>query len=256
MIETAISSLQMPERPAAITLRIDRPAVKNALRPQDIRALNRHLLDAQNDPDIKLVFITGTDNTFTSGADINYINALSGDELASFIDAQSEFLTRIITMPKIVVAAVNGTTAGIGNHIAVCSDLCVAAEDAVFHFTGAARALPSLLLGTLLMPMMVGLKRAKSIYLRGGRISAEQAVEFGFCNSAISRQDWDRHLSELAAEFAVRDAATMAHNKYQVNQIAYQMIGPLRLSTLAGSASLSGATSIPTGRLNRPGSRP
>lgn len=249
MDESAIHRIDMPERPATVTLRIDRPKVKNALRPQDVRALNQHLLDAQSDPRIKLIFITGTDTTFCAGADINYINALSGDELSAFLDSQSELLTRIITMPKIVIAAVNGTTAGIGNHIAVCCDLCVAAQDAVFHFTGASRALPSLLLGTLIMPMMVGLKRAKAIYLRGGTIPADRAVEYGFCNFTIPAEAWERELAALAVEFAARDAATMAHNKYQLNQVAYQMIGPLRLSTLAGAASLSGATAIPTGKL-------
>lgn len=256
MEDCAVSRVECTDRPAAVTLRIDRPEVKNALRPQDVRALNQHLLDVQIDPRIRLVFITGTGSAFTTGADINCINALSGNDLAAFLELQSELLTRIITMPKIVVAAVNGTTAGIGNHIAVCSDLCVATSDAVFHFTGAARGLPSLLLGTLVMPMMIGLKRAKSLYLRGGRVSAAEAVDYGFCNFTVARERWDNELADLAVEFAARDAATMAHNKYQVNQIAYQMIGPLRLSTLAGAASLSGATDIPTGRLDGPGAKP
>jgi 2-(1,2-epoxy-1,2-dihydrophenyl)acetyl-CoA isomerase len=245
----AVARIESPKRPATVTLRIDRPQVKNALRPEDVRALNAHMLDAQTDPAIHLIVITGTGGTFCAGADINCINALSGGELAAFLDSQTELLTRIITTPKIVVAAVNGTTAGMGNHMAVCSDLCFAAEDAVFHFTGASRALPSLLPGTLLMPMMVGLKRAKSIYLRGGRIPAAQAVEDGFCNATVPADAWDRTLAELAVEFAARDPATMAHNKFQLNQAAYQLLGASRLSMLAGSASLSGATSIPTGRL-------
>lgn len=249
MDEHAIQRIETPQRPATVTLKIDRPQVKNALRPEDVRELDRHLRDAQADPKIRLVYITGTDQTFCAGADINYINALSGAELAAFIDSQSELLTRIITMPKIVIAAVNGTTAGMGNHIAICCDLCVAAEGTVFHFTGASRAVPSLLLGTLLLPMMVGLKRAKSIYLRGGKIDAQRAVDDGFCNFTVPVATWDKTLDELAVEFAARDPATMAHNKYQLNQAAYQMIGPLRLSTLAGAATLSGATNIPTGRL-------
>jgi enoyl-CoA hydratase/carnithine racemase len=247
--EPAIQRIETAARPGAVTIRIHRPRVKNALRPEDVRDLDGHLRDAQADPGIRLVIITGTGSTFCAGADINYINALSGPELASFIDTQAEVLSRIVTMPKIVVAAVNGTTAGMGNHIAICADLCVAAEGAVFHFTGASRALPSLLMGTLLMPMMVGMKRAKSLYLRGGKLDAERAVDIGFCNHTVSVDTWERSLDELAVEFNARDPATMAHNKYQLNQSAYQMIGALRLSTLAGAANLSGATSIPTGRI-------
>lgn len=249
MSDTALHRETSPNRPGAVTLRFDRPAKKNALRPEDVRALNEHLLDIQHDPDVRLVFITGTGSTFTAGADLNYINALSGSALATFVDSQSEVLSRIVAMPKIVVAAVNGTTAGMGNHLAVCADLCYAVPDAVFHFTGAARAVPSLLMGTLLMPMLIGLKRAKSLYLRGGKVPAAKAVELGFCNEVVPAADWDRTLDALAAEFAARDPQTMAHNKFQLNQLALQMVAPLKLSMLAGAASLSGATSIPTGKL-------
>jgi 2-(1,2-epoxy-1,2-dihydrophenyl)acetyl-CoA isomerase len=249
MSDEVIERLHTPARPSSVTLRINRTAVKNALRPEDLRVLNQYLMEAQQDPEIKLVFISGTADTFCAGADINYINALAGAELAAFLDMQSEFLLRIITMPKIVVAAVNGTTAGMGNHIAICSDLCVAVPEAVFHFTGASRALPSLLPGALLMPMMIGLKRAKAVYLRGGKITADRAVDLGFCNFTIARDTWDAELDELAVEFAARDASTLAHNKYQLNQGAFQMIGASRLSILAGAASLSSATTIPTGKL-------
>lgn len=248
MSDDVIRRTVTPARPAAVTLAIDRPAVRNALRPADVQALNRHLLEVQEDPAIKVVFLTGMADAFCAGADINYINALSGPELAAFIDSQAEALMRIVAMPKVVIAAVNGVTAGMGNHIAICSDLCVAVPDAVFNFTGAARALPSMLLGALVMPMMTGLKRAKAIYLRGGRIPAPQAVEYGFCNEIIARAEWDRGLDALATEFAARDAATLAHNKFQLNQGVFQMLGPLKLSILAGAAALSPATSIPTGR--------
>ncbi|MCO5089579.1 enoyl-CoA hydratase/isomerase family protein [Bosea sp. (in: a-proteobacteria)] len=249
MSEDAVFLTAHPDVSSAAIIRLHRPQTRNALRPQDARRLNELLMQVQHDPAIKLVFITGSEGAFTGGADINAINELSGPELSAFVELQVDLLTRIVAMPKIVVAAVNGVTAGLGNHISICADLCFAVDTASFNFTGAAKGLPSLLYGTLMLPMTIGLKRAKAIYLRGGKITAREAVEYGFCNEAVAPADWDATLAALAEEFAPRNPMTLAHNKYQLNQAALQLAGAAKLSGLAGSAALSTATDIPTGRV-------
>jgi len=50
------------------------------------------------------------------------------------------------------------------------------APDATFNFTGAAKALPSLLFGTLMLPLTIGMKHAKAIYLRGGKVTANRRL--------------------------------------------------------------------------------
>ncbi len=247
--EATIVETRNPTYPSAVTLRINRPHKKNALRPDDVRSLGRHLADLQTDPGVKLIVLTGTGDAFCAGADINELNALSGEALASFIELQIDVLSRIVMSPKIVVAAVNGACAGLGNHLVTCCDLGIIHERSVLHFTGAAKGVPSLLMGTLVMPMTIGLKRAKALYLRGGKLSAKQAVADGLCNYSVTDADWGAELNKLAAEFAERNSATMAHNKYQLNQGVFQMLGALKLSGLAGAAELSPRDSIPAGRL-------
>jgi enoyl-CoA hydratase/carnithine racemase len=244
-----------PSVPSTAILEMCRPAKSNALRPQDLRQFNAYMAECQADPNIKLIVITGTGVAFTGGADIRYLNRLSGDELAAFIDLQLQVLIDIVTTPKIVLAAVNGDAAGMGNHIAICSDLCIAREGVTFNFTGAAKGLPSLLFGTLMLPLTIGMKKAKAIYLRGGAVTAEQAVQHGFCNEVVSGARWEEAVEALGREFAERSSMTMAHNKYQLNQPVLQLIGAAKLSGLAGSASLASATEIPTGRLDRPSGR-
>lgn len=247
--ETTIVRTRHPAYPAAVTLRLNRPHKKNALRPEDAASLGRHLAELQTDVDTRLIVITGTGDAFCAGADINALNALSGDALAAFIETQIDVLARVVMTPKIVVAAVNGACSGFGNHLVTCCDLAFIHERAVLHFTGAAKSLPSLLLGTLVMPMTIGLKRAKALYLRGGRLTARQAVADGLCNELVGDAQWDAEIDKLAAEFAGRSAATMAHNKALLNQGTLQMLGALKLSALAGAASLSSREGIPTGRI-------
>lgn len=247
--EDAIIETRHPQHSAAVILRLNRPHKKNALRPQDIAVLRDKLLRLQIDPDTTVIIITGTGDAFTGGADINQLNELSGNAMNSFIEAQVDMLSHIVQTPKIIVAAVNGSSAGLGNHLTTCCDLALVRENAVFHFTGAAKAIPSLLMGTLLLPMTIGLKRAKGIYLRGGKLTAQQALDDGFCNQVVPAADWDKEIDAIAAEFSARDSTTMAHNKFQLNQGAYQMIGALKLSGLAGAMTLSQRSDMPAGKV-------
>ncbi|WP_170235646.1 enoyl-CoA hydratase/isomerase family protein [Verticiella sediminum] len=230
-------------------LRINRPEVKNALGPRDILLLSKHLFDCHHDPAVKVVLLTGTGDAFCAGADLKQMNQRTPEQRSEGGEAATELMLRIVSMPKIVVAAVNGATAGLGNHIAICSDLCLAREDANFHFTGATKGIPSLQMGALVLPMMIGLKRAKALVLRGGKVSARRAEELGFCNEVISADQWEAQLEQLAAEFSDRKAGTMAQNKYQMNQLVYQQIGALKLSSLAGAGQLAAAGQLITGRL-------
>lgn len=244
-----IIETRFPNEPGAVLLTMNRPAKRNALRAADVAELGGKLAALQHDSQTRVIFITGADGAFTSGQDINEINALSGQDLAALFERDIDLLTRIISMPKIVIAAVNGPSAGMGNHIALCCDLCVVKRPAKFHFTGAAKAVPSLLVGTLLLPLTVGLKRAKSIYLRGGEYTSQQALEDGFCNQVVDDDEWEATLEALGTEFSSRSAQTMAHNKYQLNQSVFQLLGAAKLSGLAGAGALSGVRGIPTGRV-------
>ena len=119
----------------------------------------------------------------------------------------------------------------------------------MFHFTGIAKAIPSPMLGTLLLPMSIGLKRAKALYLRGGRYTPEQVLADGFCNAVVDDERWDEALQTLAEEFCGRSQQVVALNKHLLNQGAMQMLGAVRLSGIAGAGLLSAETNLATGRV-------
>lgn len=236
-----------PDLPGAAVVRLNRPEVSNALRVQDIEALGRVFAELQFDAGVQTIFFTGQGKTFTGGADINDLNRLSGEGMLAYMDATSDILTRVLTMPKVVIALVNGASAGFGNHFAACADLCFIHESASFNFTGSAKAIPSMLIGASVMPLCIGMKHAKSLYLCGGRLSAERSVELGLANDSVANAAWAELPRSLAREFAGKAAITMAHNKLQVNQAALQLVGASRLSIMAGAMALSGRSDIPTG---------
>jgi enoyl-CoA hydratase len=249
LTEPAVLRKDHPDQPGAVTIRFNRPHVKNALAPADLLLANSHLLDCQYDPAVKVIFLTGTGDAFCSGFDLKALNGLSAEARPHALDTATELMTRIVTSPKIIVAAINGASAGLGNHIALCSDLCIAREGAVFHFTGASKGIPSMQYGALLLPMIIGLKRAKALLLRGGRITAVQAETLGICNEVIDAAKWDDEIAAIAAEFSGRNLATMTQNKFQMNQFAFQMMGALKLSALAGGVHMADTAEFTPGRV-------
>ncbi len=251
MNKSTLVETRFEKYPEAVVLRMNRPNKRNALREVEMEHMADRLAALHHDAGTKVIIITGTADAFTSGQDVNDINAMDGPPLAALFERDIDVLSRIITMPKIVIAAVNGVSAGFGNHLAVCSDICVVKASAKFYFTGAAKAVPSPMLGTLLLPMAIGLKRAKGIYLRGAVYTPEQALSDGYCNAVVADAEWDAELEKLAAEFSSRDAQVMTFNKYVLNQGAIAMIGALKLSGFAAAHLLAGATAIPTGRVHK-----
>lgn len=247
--EPVIRESRFEAHQGAVLLTIDRPAKRNALREADMVELGERLHALHHDPTVRAVFITGTADAFTSGQDVNDLNAQSGAELAALFERDVDILTRIVTMPKPVVVAVNGVCAGFGNHLAICSDYCIVRSSAMFHFTGAAKGIPSPMLGTLLLPLAIGTKRAKALYLRGGRYPPARALADGFCNEVVEESDWDDALARLAAEFSGRSSQVIALNKHLLNFGAMQMLGAVKLSGIAGAGILSGETALVTGRV-------
>jgi enoyl-CoA hydratase len=233
----------------AVTLRFNRPAARNALAPDDIARLNELLDECRRDAGVQVVVLTGTGSAFCAGADIKHINQLSGAAMATYIDAWTEALTRVLTLPKMVVSALNGACAGGGNHLMLASDFCVASSAASVHFTAGLKGLPDLELGSLLLPLTVGLKRAKWLMLRGGSFSPQEALAHGFCNAVFPDASWQAELDAFVAELASHPPGAVAHTKHALNQAAYQMLGPLKLSAIAGGLYMSGLRDVPAGKL-------
>lgn len=245
---TSIVETRIGPSDGAVVLRINRPQKRNAIAHADMVYLAARLAEHQHDASVRAIVITGTGDAFTSGQDVNDINALPGAPLAALFELDIDILTRIVMMPKIVIAAVNGVSAGFGNHLAVCSDICLVKQSAKFHFTGVSKSIPSPMLGTLLLPLAIGTKRAKSLYLRGGVYLPEAALHDGFCNEVVEDSEWDAQVERVAAEFCTRDPQVLALNKYLLNQAVMDRLGAVKLSGIAGANMLGDKTALPTGR--------
>lgn len=165
---------------------VNRPKVLNALNSATFRELKAVFQDAQNDPEVRGVVLTGAgDKSFMAGADIS--------ELAQITPVQAEENTRlgqgvadlIENLGKPVVAAVNGYALGGGCEMALACSIRVAAETAKFGLPEVTLGLMPGAGGTQRLPRAIGKGLSLQLILTGGMINAQEAYRIGLVNEVV-----------------------------------------------------------------------
>ncbi len=192
---------------------LNRPEKLNAENALMARELLDALKEAEADPDVRVVVFRGEGRAFCSGHDLS--EATSGESLETDM-ADVELLQKvteaIMGLGKPIIAAVHGYVLGAGCEWAMNCDMIIAAEGTKFGFpeTRLGTAVGSG--GTKLLPLLIGLLRAKEMILSNRIIDAELAEKWGLANRVVP-------LNALL-EDATRTAAKMAENSALANRIA------------------------------------
>ena len=166
-------------RDGVATLAINRPRSANKLRFQTARELHTALREVREDPTVDVAILTGTgDKFFCIGGEHEELSSLDYSSVMPVIDLY-EFID---TMPKPVIAAVNGFAVGGGNVLQVVCDLSVAAPHAVFRQVGPMVGSFDAGYGTWYLEETIGRRRAKEMWYLNRKYSAEQALDMGLIN--------------------------------------------------------------------------
>ncbi len=202
-------------RGGVATLTLNRPHKRNALSSGLVAALSRGLVRADDDPEARVVALTGAGPDFCAGADLSEIAASQhqGPE-AGLADARrlGEVFVRIHRMDKPVVALVRGKALGGGCGLATACDIVLAHEDAIFGY-------PEVHLGFVPALVMAPLRRkvresaAFELVMRGRRIGAAEAVALGLATRVLPGDDFDAAAGEYLRELASRPATAVALTK-------------------------------------------
>ena len=201
------SSTVLEERSGAVvTLRLNRPAKLNALNPEMCRALVHGLLRAADDKSVRAVVLTGAGRGFCSGGDINYIHEArtrrSVREFEALLSAGKEICLAIASMPKLVIAAVNGPAAGGGMSLALACDLRIASDQGMFKQAFAQLGLYPDLGATFFLPRLVGMSRASELFYTSERLSADEARRIGIVYQVFPHEKFDEETRNFAQQLA------------------------------------------------------
>ena len=165
------------------TIAVNRPQVRNALNIATLDELRHAFAEAGAAEDVLVVVLTATgDKAFVAGADISEIAA----EYA--LRGQSVF-DSIETLPKPVIAAVNGYALGGGCELAMACTIRVASENAMFGQPEVKLGLIPGFGGSQRLPRLVGKGRALQMLLTGEMVSAVEALKMGLVNQVVSGEE-------------------------------------------------------------------
>jgi 2-(1,2-epoxy-1,2-dihydrophenyl)acetyl-CoA isomerase len=173
---------------------INRPAVGNAVGPQHRARVIELLTQANASPAIRAVVITAVGSAFCTGADLRAALPSpahdaparpAGSTMRSLRTGAQRLIDAVLNCEKPVLAAVNGTAAGIGAHLAFASDLVIAADEARFIEVFVRRGIVPDSGGLWLLPRLVGLQRAKEMVFFGDAVPAREAERLGLVNRVV-----------------------------------------------------------------------
>lgn len=183
---TGDSGLRIERRGATVVLTIDRPAQRNALSRDLLRAVGEASRSAYHDDAIRCVVITGAgDRAFCAGADLAERRGMGLPEIRDMIAAYRSELWHLDRMPKPVIAAINGAAFGGGLEIALCCDLRIAAAHAQLGLTEVSLAIVPGAGGTQRLTRLVGEAKAKELLLLSRRLTAHEALSLGLVNRVL-----------------------------------------------------------------------
>lgn len=212
-------------------LTLNRPDSGNALTPDQRNLLIDLLDEASGDLTVRAVVLTAAgDKMFCPGADLRRPRTKAegrpegaperavGDAARLLRGGAQRLVSAVLDCEKPVVAAVNGTAAGIGAHLAFACDLVIAAEEAKFVEVFVRRGLVPDGGGAYLLPRIVGLQKAKELMFFGDDLPAADAHAIGLVNRVVPRADLADTAREWAERLARGPTKALSLAKWMVNR--------------------------------------
>jgi len=215
------------------TIEIARPEKKNALTQAMYQAMAEALVAATADNAVRAVLITGQPGIFTSGNDLEDFMARppqSGDSPVF------QFMRALVGCDKPVIAAVTGAAIGIGTTMLLHCDFVFVADDARLAMPFVSLGLVPEFASSLLLPQLMGHRRAAEKLLLGDPFTGEQAVECGIANRVLPAPEVLNHARRIAERFNNLPPGAVRESK----QLTRRAQAPAVLEAIAAENELFG----------------
>lgn len=206
-----VLTMDVADRVATITF--NRPSAYNALDVELAVAFRDACRQVAEDADVRAVLLQGAGRAFMAGGDLNAMRESPVDGLNQLIPPVHEAVELLCSMPKPVVAAVQGAAAGAGMSIALAADFVVAADSARLSFAYSDIAASGDAGVSWTLPRLVGLRKALHIAMLGQPLSADQALQWGLINEVVAVDELTARSNELAVELAGRHTHALGQIK-------------------------------------------
>jgi enoyl-CoA hydratase/carnithine racemase len=206
MEERDFQSLRVEQAGHVVTLTFDRPEKKNPLSQELVNELLWALDDAEADPEVRAIVLTGAGNAFSAGADLKGMTADRGR-----LEKKGEFddlLLRLDRLTKPIVARIPGYVMGGAMGIVACCHFAIACESAILGTPEIKRGLFPMMIMAVLRRVVPSRELLK-LMLLGEKITAARAKEIGLITEVVPDDQLDARVAELAGQLAKQSPTAM-----------------------------------------------
>lgn len=235
--------LLIEDRDGVRTLTLNRPEAFNSLTVRLKEDLLAALGDAASDGSVRAVVLTGAGKAFCAGQDLKehleLLQAGDGAPLGTVEKHYSPIVTAITSLPKPIIAAVNGMAAGAGASFAYACDLRIAADSAKFLMAFANVGLSADSGAAWTLPRLIGYGRAMEMFLLAKPVTSEEALRIGMVNQVVAAAEVLPTALALATRMATGPTAAYA----KIKEAMLVSAG----GTLAEGLAVEGRTQVEAG---------
>lgn len=191
------------------TLKLNRPKVLNAMNKQLWLDIQAALEDANNDPKVKVLIITGEGRAFSTGADLKESKTRTLEEYRDYLVELQAASRKIIGFEKPTIAAINGYALGSGYELALACDIRIAAEEAQIG-SPEAKVTSSVTGGAFrLVQTLIGPGKAKELLFTGDYIDGKEAERIGLVNKSVPLEKLASTARQMAEKIAGNSAISL-----------------------------------------------
>lgn len=231
-------ALEIRRRGAVLEVRLTRPDRLNAVTADGLDDLADLLEEAAEDPDVRVVVLSGEGRAFCSGADLGEEDLDDAGPGTATVLAANRVVRALREMPQPTIAAVHGPAAGVGVSLALGCDLLVASDTAYFFLVFTNVGLMPDGGATALVPASLGRSRAMQLALVPERVPAETARDWGIVHRVVPAGDLDRAVSELVDRLLAGAPRAYAATKRAINDATLSGLEAAMQAEVSGQADL------------------
>jgi enoyl-CoA hydratase len=183
---------------------INRPERMNATDAELHRGLSRVWLDIDEDPDVRVVVVTGAGDAFSAGGDLEWISGMAGDyeKIRGVLKEAGDIVYRMMQCEKIIISAINGVAVGAGLAVALMADISLMANEARFTDGHLRLGVAAGDHAAICWPLLCGMAKAKYYLITSDFIDGETADRIGLVSKAVPAADLVAEAERVANKIA------------------------------------------------------
>lgn len=203
---------------ARITL--NRPDTFNSFNREMALLLQKTLDECTINDEIRAIMLIGNGKAFCAGQDLKEVTSpeLNPGFRKILEEHYNPIISRIRTIEKPIVAAVNGVAAGAGANIALACDIVVASEVASFIQAFSKIGLVPDSAGTFFLPRLIGFQKASALMMLGDKVSAKEAVQLGMIYKVFETETFEEEATKLVSKLSQMPTKALGLTKRLLNQ--------------------------------------